>query len=300
MSTHAGGDVRAIAVCNLKGGVGKTTTSLNLGVGLAQVGKRVLLIDCDPQGNLTNWLGVVPSAGHPCLADILRGRATVAAAAVESGWPGIMVLPASSRLDDINRRNLAGERVLLARMRPDWDYVILDCPTAVGVVLVNALTAATEVIAPVQAGGMAIEGIRRLIGLLEELRLHGNPRLDVTGILVNHFDGRTRLCAHVVDRLRDVYGPLVFDTVIHTAVRLSEAADFHMPISHFDPGGRCAREFAALTAEIIGRPLQGISYFGAPETARPAPSWARRRVGLDSRLPVGVSAHHPSADPSAD
>lgn len=290
--------MRTIAVCNLKGGVGKTSTSINLGVGLAQVGKRVLLVDCDPQGNLTNWLGVVPPAGHPCLADILRGRATVAAAAVDSGWPGVMVLPASARLDDINRRNLAGERVLLARMRPDWDYVVLDCPTAVGIVLINALTAATEVLVPVQAGGMAVEGIRRLISLVEELRLHGNPRLDLTGVLVNHFDGRTRIASQVVDNLREVYGPLVLDTMIHTAVRLSEAADFRMPISHFAPDSRYAREFAALTAEVISRPVQGISYFGAPETTRPDPVFPRRKVGVEGRLSVGVSAHHQSATPS--
>ena len=257
--------MRTIAICNAKGGVGKTTTCLNLGAGLAQSGHRVLLVDCDPQGNLTSCLGVVPPSSHPCLAEVLCGEATVAAAGMATGWPGISLVPSSPRLNEINRRNLAGERVLLARLSEHSDYTLLDCPGGLGVVQINALTAASEVIVPVQAKGMARPSLERLISLLEDVRMHSNPRLDLTGILVNHFDGRTRLAQSIVDELRADFGPLVFHTMIHEAVRVSEAADHFMPVSHYAPGSRSADEFEALANEVVQRAGGWVRYFGHKE-----------------------------------
>jgi chromosome partitioning protein len=245
--------VQTIAVCNLKGGVGKTTTTVNLGAALARNGKRVLLVDCDPQGNLSHWLRCEPDLGDPTLYEILRGQSTVKAAAQSTPWPGISVVPSSPKLTDIDRGALAGERVLWARMSPEYDYALLDCSASPGVVLTNALTASTGVIAPVQAKGMALAGVERLLELIEDVRERGTPHLELRGVLVCLFDGRTRISRLVLGQLRARYGDMVFDTLVHENVRLSEAADKRQPITHYDPVSRGAAEYSALAFELLTR-----------------------------------------------
>ena len=245
--------MRTIAVCNLKGGVGKTTTTVNLGASLARNGKRVLLIDCDPQCNLTTWLRAEPHNGAATLYQILRGQATVRSAAVPTHWANIHVVPASPKLHEIDRGALAGERVLWARMCDDYDYVLLDCSASPGVVLSNALTAAQEVIAPVQAKGMALSGLEHLERMVNDVATRASAEVCLSGILVCLFDGRTKIARLVLGQIRAKYGELVFDTVVHENVKLSEAADQRRPIVDLSPTSRGAAEYAAVAFELMTR-----------------------------------------------
>lgn len=250
--------MRSIAVCNLKGGVGKTTTTVNLGASLARNGKRVLLVDCDPQGSLSSWLRIDPDSSEATLYEILRGQATVRAAAVPTRWPNISVLPASPKLHEIDRGALAGERVLWARICDDYDFALFDCSASPGVVLSNALTAANEVIAPVQAKGMVLGGIQRLQRLIADVAARGSTDIKLSGILVCLFDGRTRISRAVLGQLRATYAEKVFDTVVHDNVKLAEAADRRRPITDYAPTSRGAAEYAAIAFELITREFHAL------------------------------------------
>lgn len=296
--------MRSIAVCNLKGGVGKTTSAVNIGASLARNGKRVLLVDCDPQCNLTNWLRAAPGSGEATLYEILRGQATVRAAALPTRWPGLSVVPASPRLHEIDRGALAGERVLWARMCEDYDYALFDCSASPGVVLSNALTAADEVVAPVQAKGMALSGIDRLQRLLGEVADRGSSKVRLSGILVCLFDGRTRIARIVLGELRAQYGDLVFDTLVHENVKLAEAADQRLPITEYAPDSRGAAEYAAIAFEFMTRDRPGAetrssASFGAGTAggssfAHPASGLppAGAVVGRREATVSAASAHH--------
>jgi len=301
--------LRSIAVCNLKGGVGKTTSTVNIGASLARVGKRVLLIDCDPQCNLTNWLRVTPANGEPTLYEILRGQATVRSAAIATRWPGLEVVPASPKLHEIDRGALAGERVLWARMCEDYDFALFDCSAAPGVVLTNALTAADDVLAPVQAKGMALGGIERLQQLVNDVATRGNAKAKLSGILVCLFDGRTRIARVVLGELRAKYGEMVFDTVVHENVKLSEAADNRRPITDYAPDSRGAAEYAAIAFELMTREvrpqptpqptvLQRPTAGGSPFTRSSSGLAAGAAVaGHREAASAPASAHHlPSPD----
>ncbi len=247
--------MRSIAVCNLKGGVGKTTSTVNIGASLARSGKSVLLVDCDPQASLTTWLRATPHNGEPTLYDILRGQATVRTAAVPTRWENLSVVPAESRLNEIDRGALAGERVLWARMSDDYDYAIFDCSASPGVVLTNALTASDGIVVPVQAKGMALGGIERLQRLLADVARGSGNLINLAGILVCLFDGRTKISRMVLGELRAKYSGLVFDTVIHEDVKLSEAADRRLPAVEHAPDSRAAAEYAAVAFELMTRNL---------------------------------------------
>lgn len=250
--------MRSIAVCNLKGGVGKTTTTVNLGASLARNGKRVLLVDCDPQGNLSTWLRIDPASSEATLYEILRGQATVRSAAVPTRWPNISVVPASPKLHEIDRGALAGERVLWARMCDDYDFALFDCSASPGVVLTNALTAADEVIAPVQAKGMALGGLQRLQQLIADVAIRGSTDIKLSGILVCLFDSRTKVSRAVLGQLRAMYGDLIFDTVVHENVKLCEAADRRRPITDYAPTSRGAAEYAAVAFELVTREFHAL------------------------------------------
>ncbi len=258
--------MRTIAVSNIKGGVGKTTTAFNLAAVLAELGHTVLLIDADSQGSLTDCLDLHSLGAHHTLADVLRGQATIGTAAVRTRIPGIWGVASSPRLDEINRRNLAGERVLLARLPETCDYAVIDCPPGNGVVLLNTYVASQHIVCPVQARGMAYEGVRRVLELVRELRdLGANPSLDLLGIFANAFDVRTRLARQVLDTLQATYGDLVFDTIVNDCVQFAESTDARKPITRYAPATRAAAEFRSLTREIIRRAASRRGYFGLPQ-----------------------------------
>lgn len=279
--------MRTLAVCNLKGGVGKTTTTVNLGACLARSGRRVLLIDCDPQGSLTHWLRAAPECGGATLYEVLRGQATVKTAVRETPWANLWAVPSSPRLSEIDRGGLAGERVLWARLPTEYDYALLDCPASPGVVMLNALSAAHEVLTPVQAKGMARGGLERLQKLVAEVRERSNRNLDLTGVVVCLFDGRTRLARLVLGELRARYGDLVFDTIVHENVRLAEAADHRQPITAYAPSSRGAAEHAALAFELLTREHRPVSFFGDRARGASSPAASGRAAAGGSQNTTG-------------
>ncbi len=252
--------MRIIGICNLKGGVGKTTTAFSLAAALAEMGHSVLTIDADPQGSLTECFGIRQAGAT--LADVLRGQATVGTAAQRTSISGVWLLPASPALQELNRKNLAGERVLLARLPDICDFALIDCPAGVGVVLLNALNAAGEILSPVQARGMAPGGILRLLKLIHELReRRTNPCLDLTAVLVNQFDTRTRICHQVVHRMRADYGEIVLQTLVHDSARLAESTDSGLPIGQYAPTCRAATEIRSMARELVQRVPMRQGYF---------------------------------------
>lgn len=252
-----------IAISSLKGGVGKTTTTFHLAAALAEAGHSVLAIDADPQACLTDCFRAEPDPGAG-LAEVLCGKATVATAAVRTRFDNVWLLAASSRLEMIHRRNLAGDRVLQARMARTCDFVLIDCPSAPGVLLGNALIAADSVLVPVAPRAFARGAIGRVVAAVRDLRDRGaHRRLDVLGLLVNQFDPRSKLAAQVEAEVRQRFGSLVFDTRVHDADPIGEATERGEPITTAAPGSRAAEEFRAAASELAARAASRAGFFGS-------------------------------------
>jgi chromosome partitioning protein len=249
---------RIVTFVNQKGGVGKTTTALNVAAGLGRRGQRVLLVDLDAQGNATSAAGIDPRhlAG---VYEALIDEADPQGLVLQPESEAFAVLPASAALAGAEVElvpAMARERRLanaLAPLREIYDWVLVDCPPSLGLLTVNALTAADQVIIPVQCEYMALEGLTRLMETLELVRRNLNPRLGVLGVVLTMFDSRTRLAQQVVDEVRGHFGGQVFETVIPRSVRLSEAPSHGQSIFTYEPGGRAAQAYDALAGEILAR-----------------------------------------------
>jgi chromosome partitioning protein len=250
---------QTIACANQKGGVGKTTTVVNLGTYLAMAGQRVLVVDVDPQGNATSGLGIDRSLAAMTLYDSLVEGAGIEPSIVATAIAGLSVVPSSVELAGadvelaaVDQRERRLRRVL-ETVRNDYDYILLDCPPSLGLLTVNALTAADAVLIPLQSEYYALEGLTQLIATVNLVRDHLNPQLEIAGVVLTMYDARTNLSADVAGEARRHLGAAVFETVIPRNVRLSEAPSFGMPIALYRPDSRGAESYAALTDEFLRR-----------------------------------------------
>jgi chromosome partitioning protein len=249
---------RIYALANQKGGVGKTTTAINVAACLAEAGTRVLLVDFDPQANASSGLGVRPGTTERSTYDLLHGAA-LDDVIVETEVPNLDLAPAHPDLaaaavelparDD--RDAVLG--AALASLDDRYPYVILDCPPSLGLLTINALAAANRLIVPVQCEYYALEGLAQLLESVERVRAGLNPALSLTGLLLTMFDGRTRLAGDVVREVRTHFGPKVFSSVVPRSVRLAEAPSHGLPITRFDPRSTGADAYVRLALEVVER-----------------------------------------------
>jgi len=248
---------KIIAVANQKGGVGKTTTSVNLAASLAVEEKRVLLVDADPQGNATSGSGVPRKQTRKTLYNLLVLDELVANVVVTTELPLLWVLPADKNLagaevelvESANREYKLKE--LLGKIKNDYDYIIIDCPPSLGLLTINGLTAADSLLVPIQCEYYALEGVTELFDTLARLRRGLNPQLTIEGLLLTMYDERTNLAAAVAQDLRDFYGSQVLRTVIPRNVRLAEAPSYGKPIILYDIRSRGAESYIQLAKEIL-------------------------------------------------
>jgi chromosome partitioning protein len=248
---------RIIALVNQKGGVGKSTTAVNLGAALATQGQQVLVVDCDPQGNTTTGFGIEKSKLHSDIYDVLMQEAMIEDVAVRTEIETLTLVPATI--------NLAGAEIELVsalsretRLRQAvsgiadaFDFVFIDCPPSLGLLTINALVAAQEIIIPVQAEYYALEGLSQLTSVVRRVREALNPPLHVSGVLVTMFDGRTRLAMEVLDELEKFFPEQMFKTQIPRNIRLSEAPSYGKPVILFDLKSRGAQAYLALARELL-------------------------------------------------
>ena len=251
--------VPIVAFANQKGGVGKTTTAVNSAVSLAQRGYRVLLIDSDPQGNATSSLGVDKFTVGRSIYDVLVDGLPLADAIDATDRPSLDLVAATPMLAgaEIELVATGGResrlREALAGLLPRYDVVLIDCPPSLGLLTVNALTAARSVVVPIQCEFLALEGLGQLMSTVDRVKRGLNPSLDVTGVLMTMFDVRTRLSAHVVDEVRRYFPHRMFGTVVPRSVRLAEAPSYGQAIVEYDPSSRGAEAYEAFVNELTTR-----------------------------------------------
>ena len=247
-----------LAIVNQKGGVGKSTTAVNLGACLGELGKRVLLIDSDPQGNASSGVGVMKSQVEGCMYDVLiEGRAIeeviqptaisgleVAAATLELAGAEIELVATMSREYRLKEA--------LGPVQDKYDYILIDAPPSLGLLTINALSAATAALIPIQCEYYALEGVSQLMGTVRLVKEHLNPDLEIGGVLMTMYDARTNLSQQVVEEVRRFFGDKVFETIIPRNVRLSEAPSHGEPITLYDQHCRGAQAYRELARELIG------------------------------------------------
>jgi chromosome partitioning protein len=250
---------RVLAVVNQKGGVGKSTTAVNLAASLGEQGQKVLLVDIDPQGNATSGFGLNKNQRELCIYDALLGDTPLAGIIEPVEIEHVFVVPATIQLagaeielvSALSRENRL--KAILGPVKDDFDFIIIDCPPSLGLLTINALTAAEGLVIPIQCEYYALEGLSKLLDSVRLVKTHLNPALDVFGVVMTMYDSRTKLANQVVEEVRDFFGDKVFNTLIPRTVRLSEAPSFGQPVNLYDPAGRGAESYRSLAKEVIDR-----------------------------------------------
>lgn len=250
---------RVIAVTNQKGGVAKTTTCVNLGAALALSGKRVLIIDIDPQGNATSGLGVNRDRLKRCIYNVLIEGVSLRTIIEHcSAVQGLDTVPATLQLAaaelelvGVPERELVLKQAL-AKIRDDYDFILIDCPPSLGLLTLNALGAADSVLIPIQCEYYALEGLGHLMGVIQLVQRRLNPKLVIEGVLLTMFDGRTNLAIQVVEEVKRHFRKQVYGTIVPRNIRLSEAPSFGKPVVVYDPKCRGAEVYQELAKEVMG------------------------------------------------
>jgi chromosome partitioning protein len=289
---------RVIAIANQKGGVGKTTTAVNLAAAMAEMGESVLVVDLDPQGNASTGLGIGPDQRLRSTYQVLAGQIAAADAVLQTDLPGLLAMPATIDLAGAEIElvsQFAREARLEKAIEPirgRFDFILVDCPPSLGLLTVNGLVAAQELLVPIQCEYYALEGLGQLMRNVRLVQQNVNPDLKLTGILLTMFDQRTRLAEEVVAEVRAFFGATVYETVIPRSVRLSEAPGYGQPITSYDSASKGAAAYRALALEVVTRPVQdefdaGMEPTAEGMTARPlrAGDLARDSAGIRDEPP---------------
>ena len=250
---------RIISVANQKGGVGKTTTTVNLGACLAQDGKKVLLIDSDAQGNATSGLGVRKPDVKQDIYDVLVNEVSIKETIIKTSRENLSIVPATLQLAgaEIELTSMMAResrlKSALAEVSDEYDFILVDCPPSLGHLTINAFTASDAILIPVQCEYYALEGLSQLLNTVRLVQKHFNPGLEIEGVLLTMYDARTNLGAEVVEEVRRYFQEKVYDTIIQRNVRLSEAPSHGKPIIDYDPRSKGAEVYQALAKEVLVR-----------------------------------------------
>lgn len=256
---------KVISLVNQKGGVGKTTTSINLSAALGKEGKKTLLIDLDPQGNASTGLGLSNSDIKTDIYDVMTGNSPIESAIIKTKFKNLSIIPSTinlagvdvefvkSMLEDSTFRQNEQLRNCIATIRDNYDYIIIDCQPSLGISTMNALVASDSVIIPVQCEFFALEGITQLLNSIIMVQSNMNPNLKIEGVLLTMLDGRTNIGLDVIEEVRGYFKNYVFNTIIPRLVRLVEAPSHGKPISDYDPECRATLAYCNLAKEVISR-----------------------------------------------
>ena len=248
---------KVIAVANQKGGVGKTTTAINLSAALAQKGKRILVVDSDPQGNATSGFGIDKNALDNTIYELLLGECTIQDCIIKNVFDNLSVLPANVNLAaaEIEMIGMDKKEYILRQevdwIKEDYDFIIIDCPPSLSMLTVNAMTTADSVLVPIQCEYYALEGLSQLIHTINLVKERLNEELDIDGVVFTMYDSRTNLSAQVVENVKQNLKQNVYQTLIPRNIRLAEAPSHGMPICFYDPKSVGAENYAALAEEVI-------------------------------------------------
>ena len=257
--SHAIGQTKILAIINQKGGVGKSTTAVNLSAALGSMGKEVLLVDLDPQGNATSGYGIDKRALDGCVYDVLLGEAPAEDVILSCVAEGVDILPSTINLagaevelvNEMARENRL--KSALGGLRGRYDYILIDCPPSLGLLTINALVAADKLLVPIQCEFYALEGVTKLLDSMKRVKNMLNPSLDIFGIVLTMYDSRTNLANQVVNEVRSFFGDAVFETLIPRTVKLSEAPSYGQSILEYAPDNKGALAYNDLAKEVIAR-----------------------------------------------